>query len=354
MQWKTLLPLSLALSARATHKNSTAQDMLRFACSQLVVERLDPIVQPGVNGSAHLHQIVGGNSFNISMPTTDDPMALSTCTSCSYSEDLSNYWTAVLYFRARNGTFKRVSQVANGGLVQRGGITVYYITPYDGVSNVTSFLPGFRMLVGSPFNRNEAAVPYQVCHRCFGSIPVDPANPYGGRPCLGDDDTAGLPAIPCPEGIRTTITFPTCWDGTSLDSADHKSHIVYPTNGTFETNGPCPSTHPMRTPQVMYEVMWGTQEFNDASLWPVDGSQPFVYSMGDPTGFGSHADYLFGWKGDALQRALDARCNIMYPEDCPLAVQSDDTAMACTQPAVVHEPVDGWLAALPGNNPVSA
>jgi hypothetical protein len=53
----------------------------------------------------------------------------------------SNYWTAALYFHARNGTFKRVQQYANLGLVQRGGMTVYYIPPYDGFSKVTAFKP---------------------------------------------------------------------------------------------------------------------------------------------------------------------------------------------------------------------
>jgi hypothetical protein len=40
---------------------------LRFGCSQLVVERIDPLVNPGVNPSPHTHQIVGGNSFNASV-----------------------------------------------------------------------------------------------------------------------------------------------------------------------------------------------------------------------------------------------------------------------------------------------
>lgn len=31
----------------------------------------------------------------------------------------------------------------------------------------------------------------------------------------------------------------------------------------------------------MYEIIWDTREFNDPDLWPEDGSQPFVYSMGD-------------------------------------------------------------------------
>ncbi len=116
--------------------------MMRFACSQLVVERLDPLVSPGIIGSPHTHQIVGGNSFNATMvPLDHDLVSQSTCTSCTFSEDFSNYWTAALYYQARNGSFKRVAQFENGGLKQNGGITVYYIPPYDGVSNVTAFTP---------------------------------------------------------------------------------------------------------------------------------------------------------------------------------------------------------------------
>ena len=66
--------------------------MMRFACSQLVVERLDPLVNPGVIGTPHVHQIVGGNSFNASMePVAYDLPTESTCTSCTFSEDFSNY-----------------------------------------------------------------------------------------------------------------------------------------------------------------------------------------------------------------------------------------------------------------------
>ncbi|TFK20574.1 hypothetical protein FA15DRAFT_599492 [Coprinopsis marcescibilis] len=37
----------------------SALALLRFPCSQLVAERLDPLVTPGLV-SPHLHQIVGG------------------------------------------------------------------------------------------------------------------------------------------------------------------------------------------------------------------------------------------------------------------------------------------------------
>lgn len=29
----------------------------------------------------------------------------------------------------------------------------------------------------------------------------------------------------------------------------------------------------------MYEIMWNVTNFSDRSLWPSDGSKPFVYSM---------------------------------------------------------------------------
>lgn len=34
--------------------------LLRFGCSQLTVQRLDPLVNPGQAPSPHLHQIIGG------------------------------------------------------------------------------------------------------------------------------------------------------------------------------------------------------------------------------------------------------------------------------------------------------
>lgn len=44
------------------------------------------------------------------------PPNLATCTTCTFADDFSNYWTAVLYFRARNGTYKRVPQIAQAGM----------------------------------------------------------------------------------------------------------------------------------------------------------------------------------------------------------------------------------------------
>lgn len=72
-----------------------------------------------------------------------------------------------------------------------------------------------------------------------------------------------------------------CWDGVNLDSPDHKSHVAFPANGSFEMGSACPESHPVKIPQLFYEIMWNTTAFNNPDEWPEDGSQPFVFSTGD-------------------------------------------------------------------------
>jgi hypothetical protein len=131
--------LSLAFALAAP-----AQAALRFGCSTLTIQRLDPVVEPGNVPSAHLHQIVGGNAFNATMD--GDVGERGACTTCTFSEDFSNYWTAVMFFKHKNGSYHKVDIVQNTALPNgiNGGMTVYY-TQQDFNSNgkqkITSFKP---------------------------------------------------------------------------------------------------------------------------------------------------------------------------------------------------------------------
>src|SRR3569833_1805911 len=153
-------------------------------------------------------------------------------------------------------------------------------------------------------------------------------------------ETIAFPERPCKEVTMTSLRFPTCWDGKNLDSPDHMSHMSYPETGTFESGGPCPSTHPIRTGQVMFEVVWDTKPYNNMT-WK-DGKNPFVWSFGDGTGYANHADYVFGWKGDTLLRILDTYCYF----DCTkngFNIQSIPNMNKCSQQPVVEEDIDGCM-----------
>lgn len=139
-------------------------------------------------------------------------------------------------------------------------------------------------------------------------------------------------------GLTKLFSYISCWDGENLDSPNHMDHVAYPANGTFESGGPCPSTHPVRIPQLMFETIWDTRQFNNQSDWPTDGSQPFVWSMNDETGYGNHGDYVFGWKDDSLQRTMDSAC---YVNCDTLTTQNMSAQNDCTIKSAVDEDVDG-------------
>ncbi|KAJ3535585.1 hypothetical protein NMY22_g6420 [Coprinellus aureogranulatus] len=310
--------------------------LLRFACSQLVIERFDPLVTPGIV-SPHLHQIVGGNAFNLSMDPSLDLPSLSTCTTCTFTEDFSNYWTAVLFFRHANGTFERVPQIPEQMIgPARGGITVYYSQPQGG-GKVTAFKKGFRMIVGDPMLRSLNSSSPETASLNYRCLAADDSN--GGPVAAPGTSSKGLDFedwSKCEGGIRSEITFPNCWDGVRLDMEDHKSHMAY------GRGGKCPSTHPVAVPSIFLEIVWDTTKFAHL-IEKGSKERRFVWSMGDPTGYGVHGDYIFGWQGDALQRAMDT-CN-SYGGPCPtLKTQTIEQANQCSQRVRVDEPVDGGRA----------
>jgi hypothetical protein len=117
---------------------------------------------------------------------------------CLFEEDLSNDWTANLYFRARYGTYRRVPQMANQfNDGDNGGITIYYTSPGPGLTTAfkpvcqnisiiyssahTFLLSGFRMLAGDSTQRksDDLGKKMQQYYRCYtaenwGESPYSP------------------------------------------------------------------------------------------------------------------------------------------------------------------------------------
>jgi hypothetical protein len=97
-------------------------------------------------------------------------------------------------------------------------------------------------------------------------------------------------------------------------------------------------------PQVAYETLWDTTQFNN--MWPKDGSNPFFLSYGDNKGHSTHADYVFVWNDDSLQKAMDNSCMFQACEnEKPLKSQDVAAVNKCVVKPSVNENIDGckWL-----------
>ena len=77
--------------------------------------------------------------------------------------------------------------------------------------------------------------------------------------------------------LRLHVRFPNCWDGGSLDSADHKSHMAY------AMGRGCPSTHPVSVPAI-------TQIYR----YPTRGGDGFTLASGGQ--LSAHADFVNAWQ----------------------------------------------------------
>lgn len=67
-----------------------------------------------------------------------------------------------------------------------------------------------------------------------------------------------------------------------------------------------------------------------------------VWANTKRSGSAAHGDYLFGWKDDTLQRAMDNGCNLN--NDCPsagISYQPPEVYNACKIPQQAPEEVDG-------------
>ncbi|KAI0390448.1 WSC domain-containing protein [Xylariaceae sp. FL0594] len=313
----------VALAARA-------DAFFRLPCSSpVVVERSDPIVDPGAVAK-HLHTVMGSDAFNFTMSYADTQAAA--CSTCKAVEDRSSYWVPTLFYHAQNGSFIPVKQT--------GGALIYYLQRSDSKDpnykeGLIPFPKDFRMVAGNPYSRNFTDTNEQ---RAVSFV------------CLGVQGPATyeLPKQNCPGGLRAQLTMPSCWDGVNVDSADHKSHMAYP---SVLDNGYCPQSHPRRFVTLFYEVVWSVDDFKD--MWYGDG-QPFVLSTGDPTGYGYHGDFVNGWDIPTLTNVLKT-CNSASGviEECTaLTLRSDDDMKACKLPPRVNEPTTGILSSLPGCNPI--
>lgn len=218
----------------------------------------DPIVHPGRPGRSHLHDFFG-NTGTDAASTAED--LVGGATTCQNRLDTAAYWAPAVH--------------RDGQPVQPLGSVAYYRPGTDvDPATVQPYPAGLMMIAGDP--ATSAAQPLGVAAWHCGASPTLASEP---------------PACPrtAPLGVR--IVFPDCWDGTHLDSDDHRSHVAR------SRDGRCPEDHPIPIPQLVFEVHY-----------PITGD-PSSVELASGGVQGVHADFVNAWDQAALDREVRACLN---------------------------------------------
>ena len=246
MWWK-------APAASAQDEDTTSDASFVVRCDFSHRNQVDPIVSPGTT-SHHVHDFFGNT-------TTDANSTLESLqtgpTTCTRAADKAAYWIPTVKWTDSRGTRELTASRA----------LFYY--------------------------RDAEKVPGEVKPHPVGLKVVTVQGKRVEWRCANGTWSA-YPPTRCSNGkLVVRIKFPFCSDG-NLDSADHRSHMVFPvtqSDGTLQ----CPSTHPTAVPRLQPNIQF-----------PIPTTSGTVtLSSGDPSTM--HADFFNAWEEGKLAELVE-RC----------------------------------------------
>ncbi len=221
----------------------------------------DPIVYPGQPGKSHDHTFIGNDSTNAF--STLGSM-LGATSSCRRAGDTAGYWVPTLIS-------------ASGAPIVPVAASVYYRR--HTLAPVQAFPPGFKLIAGN----SKSTTPQDVRVVAWNCGPRVDVRPQASIPTCPD---AGR------RGLALHVSFADCWDGTSLDSPDHQSHMAY------SQRGRCPADHPVALPALTVNVRY-----------PTAGGPGLVLASGGQ--YSGHADFFNAWDQATLQSLVDGCLNAL-------------------------------------------
>jgi hypothetical protein len=260
------LPIdALTISASPKDNGAHPDGNFRMACNYSHFSYDDPIVFPGQPGKSHLHMFFGNT--RVDAHTTTDSLVNSGGGSCNGFElNRSGYWTPAVLD-------------GKGNIVVPDQIILYYKTKHP--EQTVAMPQGLKMIAGNPTSESftagqrlgwscgDSGTSYNKSNRIPNNCGNDPVNAY--------------------------IQFPFCWDGRNLDSSNHMSHMAF-----VSDNESCPSSHPVRLPQITILMYFPA---GNTSGWYLSSDR----SNGFNTGPGAtlHADWFGGWNENAMNLWID-------------------------------------------------
>jgi hypothetical protein len=217
----------------------------------------DPIVFPKRAGMSHDHSFFGNRSTN-AFSTVES--LVTSPTTCRRQADRAAYWVPTVLMRGR--------------ALEPTHARIYYRRRT--LQRLEPFPFGLRMIAG-----DAHATSHQMTH-------VAKWNCGGGG--MGSSTVPTCPGDRAGTALRLRVTFPSCWNGRTLDSADHHSHMAYPSRGH------CPSSHPVAVPAISAIFHYPT----------AGGPEIALTSGGQLT---AHADFFNAWQPEGLRTLVDGCLN---------------------------------------------
>lgn len=228
----------------------------------------DPIVFPGQPGASHLHDFFGVQGIDAS---TQPEQKVDQPTRCEDPGDTAGYWTPAL--------------LVDGQPLQPSFVNARYSAGGKAGNTLQAFPPGLKVVAGpGPKVTEWSCKP--------GKVPDAP---------LGCSDRSWGTA---------RIDFPDCWNGTDLDSPDHRSHMTYAQKVKGAQLLQCPASHPIPVVSLTVKVQYAKPMPDGTTAELSSGTLPTI-----------HADFMNSWNQDRLEELVQncIRTHIAPGKQCKKA-----------------------------------
>jgi hypothetical protein len=218
----------------------------------------DPIVFPGITGRSHDHTFSGNTAIS---PSSTAEELVHQRTNCKNSGDTASYWMPTL--------------LVDGEPLMPYQVRAYYRAGTRNTDTLHTIPFGLKMVAGD----------------AMATSPQKPG--IAGFQCRveGKGATVTKQALPPDCGptalLEASVIFPNCWDGTNLDSADHRSHMSYAKHEA------CDAAHPVQLPQLTLAARFPKGQTSGTIT---------LASMNSPLTL--HADFFNAWKPAALAELM--------------------------------------------------
>jgi hypothetical protein len=221
------------------------------------------IVAPGVsNGAHHLHDYVGNLTTN---GFSTDQSLTAGGTTCRFGDKSAYFWPVL---RDRKSDANSADADGNVGQVLRANqVTLQFRG--NATAKVTAMPKFLKLIMGDAKAATNGGANARAAWTCTGFQNRITNNKY--------------PLCPRGSQVVRILDFPSCWDGQNTDSANHRTHVVFPGQGGACAQGTkaIPQLRMTLTYSVPQGPSFAVDSFPEQKHNPVTDHADFANVMSD-------------------------------------------------------------------------